>query len=124
MSQDSINVSVQTEYIEAQSDALNGVFTFAYHVEISNNSSETVQLITRKWIITDANGITKEVSGEGVVGLQPVLQPGQVHRYTSGAVLKTPIGCMYGHYGMRTMQGDTFNANIPVFSLAVPGLVN
>jgi len=119
-----IDVSVQSEYLPAQSNPEDSRFTFAYHVVISNHSAESVQLLNRKWIITDANGLVEEVIGDGVIGEQPIIAAGSQHRYSSGAILKTPLGCMQGHYGMRTLDDDHFKAAIPIFTLAVPGLVN
>jgi len=124
MNEPNIKIEVVPEYISEHSRPMDSAFTFAYHVSIYNCSNENVQLMTRKWVITDANGNKTEVAGDGVIGEQPVIKPGQTHHYSSGAVLKTPLGCMQGHYGMQTEDGDSFNAPIPVFTLAVPGLVN
>lgn len=120
----SVNVEVVSEYLMEQSNPEESLFAFAYHVTITNASDETVQLINRKWVITDANGLVNEVKGKGVIGEQPLIEPRQHYRYSSGAILKTPLGCMQGHYGMRSKDGDKFKAAIPVFTLAVPGLVN
>lgn len=124
MQTESVNVCVESEYLPDQSNPEESLFAFAYHVTITNNTDQTIRLIDRKWIITDANGIVNEVEGKGVIGEQPVLQSGYSHHYSSGAILKTPFGCMQGHYGMRTEDGDKFNAKIPVFTLTVPGLIN
>lgn len=124
MNDPNIQVEVVSDYLLTQSKPQESLFAFAYHVSITNNSDESVQLIDRKWVITDASGIVNEVTGKGVIGEQPVIEPGESYRYSSGSILKTPIGCMQGHYGMRTSDGDKFKATIPVFTLAVPGLVN
>ena len=124
MQSSSVIVEVTSEYLIEQSNPEESLFAFAYHVNITNHSPEDVQLINRKWIITDANGTVNEVEGEGVIGEQPTIKPQQSYFYSSGAILKTPIGCMQGYYGMRSADGDQFKATIPIFTLAVPGLVN
>lgn len=124
MSEFNINIEVRSEYLGDQSKPEESLFAFAYQITIHNNSNESVQLLNRKWIITDANGSVNEVKGKGVIGQQPIIKPGTSYQYGSGAILKTPLGCMQGHYGMRTIDGDKFKASIPVFTLAVPGLVN
>ena len=128
-----IQVEVIPQYIAGQSIPDEQKYVFAYHVDIYNPSHHTVQLMTRHWLITDGNGKLQEVQGEGVVGETPILGPGESYQYSSGAVLSTEVGSMSGHYGMRLMleaeeetAGDAlmFNAQIPVFTLAVPSALN
>lgn len=97
---------------------------FAYTVRITNDGDETVQLLSRHWIITDANGETQEVRGPGVVGAQPVLEPGATFEYTSACPLGTSFGTMHGSYQMVTEDGDRFDAEIAAFSLSLPYAVN
>ena len=97
-----------------------GELTFSYTITIHNTGGEPAKLLRRHWVITDANGKVEEVSGEGVVGEQPYLKPGEAFRYTSGAMLDTPVGSMEGEYEMIDDEGREFLAPIPPFSLAVP----
>ena len=99
-------------------------FVFAYRITISNDGQETAQLISRHWIITDANGETEEVNGPGVVGNQPVLMPGQSFEYTSFCPLPTSVGTMHGTYTMVRPNGDSFEARIAPFTLAAPHALN
>lgn len=115
-----IRISVEPNYLEAQSDPEDRRFVWAYTVRIDNNSGETVQLRNRYWRITDATGATEEVWGEGVVGQQPVIRPGEGFEYTSGAPLGTPSGLMVGRYEMEAASGETFEVDIPAFSLDSP----
>ena len=117
-------VSVESFYIEEHSDPENENYVFAYRVHLKNQSTQTVQLISRHWIITDSNGKTSEVKGPGVVGEQPILKPGEEHEYMSGSQLKSPIGTMHGTYQMQIQEGGAFDAEIPCFTLAVPGVIN
>lgn len=119
-----VPVEVETFYIAAQSDPAAERYVFAYSITIRNHSSETVRLLRRYWLISDANGKQTEVEGEGVVGEQPQLAPGSSYRYTSGAVLETPVGTMQGHYEMETSQQERFHAAIPLFRLAMPNILN
>jgi len=119
-----IRVDVSTSYIEDQSRPDEGRFVFAYTITIHNEGTIAAQLLTRHWIITDANGKVQEVRGEGVVGEQPHLQPGQGFRYSSGAVIETPVGAMQGSYQMLTDDGEHFDADIAPFRLAKPGLLH
>ena len=116
----SIKVSVNPIYLDDQSDPEDFHFVWAYHVRIENQGKETVQLLRRHWHITDSKGRIQEVRGEGVVGEQPRLGPGEVYEYTSGAPLSTPSGFMVGTYGMETSQGEPFDIEIPAFSLDLP----
>lgn len=109
---------VKSEYLRSQSRPASGRFAFSYTVTITNESAETVQLRTRHWIITDANEEVREVRGEGVVGEQPTLTPGQRFEYTSGAVLGTPWGTMQGSYRFVREPGEAFDAEIAPFLLA------
>lgn len=117
-----IQVTVQPEYLPDQSQAEQGRHVWAYHILIENQGSETVQLLTRYWHITDALGRQQEVRGPGVVGEQPVLRPGEQFRYTSGTPLPTPSGIMVGSYGMTTLEGERFDIAIPAFSLDAPNV--
>ena len=116
-----IEVQVETDYMESQSQPDEQRFVFSYTVTIRNEGSVPARLMNRHWIITDANGKVQEVRGEGVVGEQPHLKPGESFRYTSGTVLDTPVGSMQGTYDMVDNLGNHFDALIPPFSLARPG---
>lgn len=118
-----IRVTVEARYLEDRSAPDESTFAFAYTVAIANEGSAVVQLRRRHWIITDGNGKVDEVEGPGVVGEQPTLVPGQVHRYTSGAVLPTPVGTMEGTYEMHETDGRVFRVTIPCFGLRVPGVL-
>ena len=115
-----ITVSVETAYIEKDSDPDNQYFVWAYRIKIENNSGNTVQLISRHWMITDALGRHQEVRGAGVVGEQPVLSPGASFTYSSGTPLQTPSGFMRGTYAVRADDGREFDIEIPAFSLDCP----
>jgi len=115
-----IDVQVETAYLPEQSEPENERFAFSYTIVIDNIGSVAAKLISRHWIITDANGKTEEVRGMGVVGEQPHLAPGQAFRYTSGTILQTPLGSMRGTYQMVGDDGTSFEAKIPIFTLAVP----
>ncbi|MCU7816916.1 MAG: Co2+/Mg2+ efflux protein ApaG [Candidatus Thiodiazotropha sp. (ex Rostrolucina anterorostrata)] len=116
-----IDVQVETRYVASQSLPNERRFVFSYTVTIRNDGGSSARLLNRHWIITDANGKTHEVRGEGVVGEQPHLHPGETFRYTSGTILDTPVGSMQGSYDMIDGQGNHFDALIPPFSLARPG---
>lgn len=115
-----IKVAVRPKYLEDQSAPADGHFVWAYHVRIENLGRETVQLLSRLWRITDARGEIHEVRGPGVVGEQPVLEPGDSFEYTSGTPLNTPSGIMAGAYHMENERGETFDVQIPAFSLDSP----
>ncbi len=119
-----IEVGVQTTYIDDQSDPDADRYVFAYTITISNTGSTPAKLINRHWLITDSNGKVQEVRGEGVVGEQPHLKPGEVFRYTSGTVLETPVGTMEGEYEMLADDGRAFKAPIDRFSLSVPRVLH
>ncbi len=117
---DAISVTVEPVYLDGQSEPDDDHYVWAYHVRIENNGERTVQLRTRYWQITDGRGRVQEVRGDGVVGEQPVLGPGDVFEYTSGTPLATPSGIMVGSYKMRTDSGDLLSVDIPAFSLDSP----
>jgi len=119
-----IRIQVATSYIDDQSEPDSDHYVFAYTITISNSGDVAAQLISRHWIITDANGKVQEVNGDGVVGEQPYLIPGEEFRYSSAAVLETPVGAMQGLYRMEADGGISFDALIEPFTLAVPGLLN
>jgi ApaG protein len=115
-----IDVTVQPMYLEEQSSPDENHFVWAYHIRITNEGDENVQLKTRYWQIFDAAGHSQEVRGAGVIGKQPVLKPGDSFEYTSGTPLSTPSGLMAGAYQMETESGEVFEAKIPAFSLDSP----
>ena len=119
-----IGIEVATNYIGEQSAPESGRYVFAYTITIANNGELPARLISRHWVITDANGKVQEVTGDGVVGEQPHLNPGEVFRYSSGAVLETPVGAMQGLYRMEADNGVNFDAPIAPFTLAVPGVLH
>jgi len=119
-----IRVEVETSYLPEQSDPGDRRYVFSYTITIRNEGIEAARLMQRHWLITDANGKTQEVHGDGVVGEQPHLKPGQGFRYSSGAVLETPVGAMQGKYEMVTDDGARFDAPIPAFRLAMPGVLH
>jgi len=119
-----IGIDVATNYIDDQSEPESDRYVFTYTITISNNGELPARLISRHWVITDANGKVQEVSGDGVVGEQPHLNPGEIFRYSSGAVLETPVGAMQGLYRMEADNGVNFDAPIAPFTLAVPGVLH
>jgi len=119
-----IRVRVESQYLPDRSSPRTRQFVFAYTVRIGNEGNEPAQLRTRHWVITDGNGNVQEVRGEGVVGKQPALRPGEVFEYTSGCVLETSHGTMHGSYQMVRPTGEAFDATIAPFLLAVPAAVN
>lgn len=119
-----IRVQVESFYEEERSSPEESYYFFSYQVRISNEGEETAQLISREWIITDAQGSEQRVQGPGVVGEQPVLRPGDMFEYTSFCPLPTPVGIMHGSYLMATPSGERFDAIIAPFSLATPHSVN
>ena len=119
-----ISINVATDYVDDQSDPDIGRYVFAYTITIANQGSMAARLLSRHWVITDGNGKVQEVDGDGVVGEQPHLNPGEEFRYSSGAVLETPVGSMQGRYRMKADNGIDFEAPIPAFTLAVPGLLH
>lgn len=119
-----IRVQVTTTYLADRSSPREGQYLFAYTIRISNIGDETAQLLSRHWIITDAEGEVQEVRGAGVVGEQPVLEPGKSYEYTSYCPLKTNVGTMQGSYTMVRPGGEQFEARIAPFTLAVPNALN
>jgi ApaG protein len=115
-----INVSVQTAYLSDQSAPDDDRYVFSYTITIRNDGGVSARLLNRHWVITDANGRVQEVRGEGVVGEQPYLRPGEGFQYTSGAILETSVGSMRGSYQMLADDGRTFDADIPPFVLSIP----
>lgn len=119
-----IRIHVVTNYVEYQSEPDDCRYVFAYTITISNEGDVPARLVSRHWVITDANGKVQEVTGSGVVGEQPYLNPGEQFRYSSGAVLETPVGAMQGLYRMEADNGVNFDAPIAPFTLAVPGILH
>ncbi len=119
-----INISVNTAYLEEQSDPASDRYVFAYTITIANVGTVAAQLISRHWIITDADNVTQEVKGLGVVGEQPLLRPGESFEYTSGTALATPVGTMHGSYQMAAEDGKKFDAEIPPFTLSMPRVLH
>ena len=112
-----ITITVRPAYLDQESDLLGGRFVFAYFIRIQNDTLDEVQLLSRKWLISESGGRVKEVEGEGVVGEQPVIEPGQHHEYNSFCVLNTFEGVMQGSYLMQRQDGSRFNVQIPAFIL-------
>lgn len=115
-----IDVQVQTRFVPDQSAPNENRYVFAYTIKLHNAGFEPARLLTRHWVITDANGKVEEVYGEGVVGEQPWMRPGDDYEYTSGAVLETAVGTMQGSYQMMADDGTRFEAAIPAFTLSIP----
>ena len=121
---DPVEISVDTHYIQEQSEPEASRFIFTYTVSITNHSPIPMTLRKRHWLITNSDNSKIEVNGEGVVGKQPLIAPQQSYRYTSGVVLNSPVGTMEGHYLMEKVDGDMFEAPIPTFLLSVPNAIN
>lgn len=119
-----IAITAQTQFLPEHSLESDNRFAFGYTITISNHGSQAARLLSRHWIITDGNGHVQEVHGDGVVGEQPLIQPGQSYRYSSGAILSTPVGSMHGTYTMLSECGNYFDAIIKPFRLAMPEMVN
>ncbi len=115
-----IIVEANPQYIESQSSPDSSRYVFAYTITITNAGIIPAKLLSRHWLITDSNGKVQEVRGEGVIGEQPYLKPGETFRYTSGAMIETPVGVMQGKYQMVSDNGDSFKASIPKFTLSIP----
>lgn len=118
------DIQVETQYLEARSNPGDDHYVFAYTITIRNTGEVAARLMSRHWVITDANGKVEEVVGDGVVGQQPFLRPGEDFSYTSGTSLETPVGSMQGNYQMRAENGEHFDAPIEPFSLAKPNAVH
>jgi ApaG protein len=119
-----IKINVKTQYLQDRIDPQENKYAFAYRIDIRNLSDQKVKLLNRYWLITDGNGKKTEVQGEGVVGEQPLIEPGKSYQYTSGAILDTPVGRMQGHYELEDAGGNLFKAPIDIFGLAVPNSLN
>ena len=119
-----IAIDAATQYLADQSDEAAGRYVFAYTITIRNTGTVAAQLISRHWVITDAQGLVQEVRGMGVVGSQPLLKPGERFEYTSGASIATPVGTMRGSYQMVAADGTRFEAAIPEFTLSVPRVLH
>lgn len=119
-----ILVEATPHYIEAQSVPKEDRYVFAYTIAITNTGTQSAQLISRHWLITDANGKIQEVQGDGVIGEQPYIKPGEIFRYTSGAMIETPVAVMQGKYTMLSEDGDNFLAAIPPFTLSIPRVLH
>ena len=119
-----ISVNVNTAYLAEQSDPSSDRYVFAYTISIANTGTVSAQLISRHWIITDAENVTQEVKGLGVVGEQPLLRPGESFEYTSGTAMATPVGTMRGSYQMVAEDGNKFDAEVPVFTLSMPRVLH
>jgi ApaG protein len=119
-----IEISTRTQYLERQSDPATNSYAFSYTISILNQRAEPVRLLNRHWIITDQNNKIEEVRGKGVVGQQPVIQPGESFEYSSGTIIASEIGDMHGSYTMESSDGDQFEAPIPLFVLAIPSMIH
>lgn len=119
-----IHITVQVKYLAEQSDEAADRYVFTYTITVANQGDQSVQLLSRHWLITDSNNQVQEVRGKGVVGEQPVIEPGQSFEYTSGTVLATPVGTMSGSYQMQAEQGGEFSVAIPQFVLSVPRVLH
>lgn len=119
-----IEISTRTQYLERQSDPATNSYAFSYTISICNQRKEPVRLLNRHWIITDQNNKIEEVRGKGVVGQQPVIQPGESFEYSSGTIIDSEIGDMHGSYTMESSDGDLFEAPIPLFVLAIPSMIH
>lgn len=119
-----ISVKVQTRFLSGESEPDDDRYVFAYTITLANTGDIGARLLTRHWVITDGDGEVQEVHGEGVIGETPYLKPGGGFRYTSGAVLTTPMGTMHGAYQWVDDDGEPFDAAIPLFRLAIPGLLH
>lgn len=119
-----IKINVRTAYIPEQSEPAEDRYVFAYTINIENQGEQAARLLNRHWLIADADGKTQEVEGEGVVGKQPYLTPGEAFEYTSATLINTPVGSMRGSYEMVDDEGTVFQADIPIFTLAQPHVLN
>ena len=119
-----IDVRAATQYLSEQSDEAAGRYVFTYTITLRNVGNVSAQLISRHWIITDAQGLVQEVRGMGVVGAQPLIAPGESFEYTSGAAIATSVGTMKGAYQMLAADGTRFEATIPEFTLSVPRVLH
>lgn len=119
-----ISVDVETLYLKSESEPDSSRYVFAYTITIKNRGNAPAKLLTRRWLITDSNGKVQEVQGEGVVGEQPYIKPGEGFQYTSGTMLETPVGVMEGSYQMIADDGKCFEATIKPFTLSIPKILH
>jgi len=119
-----ISIKSDTTYLPEQSSPELSRYVFAYTITITNLGLVAATLLRRHWIITDANSKVQEVKGDGVIGLQPLIMPGESHQYSSATVIETPVGCMQGSYEMQTDDGIEFETDIPVFNLSMPNALH
>ncbi len=119
-----VSINVESEYLKEHSEPRTNRHVFAYTVTISNHGLENVQLLSRHWLITDGKNKVQEVKGEGVIGEQPKLAPGESYKYTSGAMIATPVGTMHGSYQMLAADGEKFEAPIAAFRLSIPNILH
>ncbi len=119
-----ISIDVGVQYIKEQSSPNENRYVFSYTINILNKGTQPAQLISRHWIITDSDGKTQEVKGPGVVGEHPLLKPGEDFSYTSGTIIRTPLGSMQGSYQMKADDGQVFDAEIQPFTLSMPGILH
>ncbi|MCZ6852802.1 MAG: Co2+/Mg2+ efflux protein ApaG [Gammaproteobacteria bacterium] len=117
-------IKTEPRYIEKESDPENERYVFAYTITIENHGDASAQLLNRRWRVSDGTGRIQEVNGPGVVGKQPHIAPGEAFRYTSAAIIETPVGSMAGHYEFQRVDGSLFEVPIPIFSLSVPNMVH
>ncbi len=118
--QNDVDIEVKVTFLPSQTDILNSQYAFAYTIKITNQGQSGIQLKTRRWLIEDEKGNVEEVVGEGVIGLQPYISPGESFEYSSGAIITTETGSMKGSYGMINDEGTRFDAPIPEFALSKP----
>ena len=121
---ESIQIEVASKFEPEQSDIDTNRYVFSYTVTIKNTASFNVQLLSRRWVVTDGNEKQQEIEGDGVIGKQPVIEPNTSYQYSSGTVLETNVGSMFGHYNMVTAEGDSFRAQITAFTLAKPNALH
>ena len=124
MRNNNINIKVESDFIKERSSSAVPIFLFSYNIEIYNEKTEKVQLLSRYWHITDGNGHIDEIRGPGVVGLKPFIRPGKTFKYSSYCPLRTPFGIMHGSFQMKNSQGSQFNVLIAPFSLTIPEYIN
>ena len=117
-------IKTEPRYIEKESDPENERYVFAYTITIENHGDASAQLLNRRWRVSDGTGRIQEVAGPGVVGKQPHIAPGEAFRYTSAAIIESPVGSMAGHYEFQRLDGSLFEVVIPIFSLSVPNMVH
>ena len=119
-----VEISTRTKYLELQSEPAKNSYAFSYTITILNQRDDAVRLLNRHWIITDKNNKVEEVNGKGVVGQQPVIQPGESFEYSSGTIIGSEIGDMRGSYTMESVSGVQFEAPVPLFVLAIPNMIH